>query len=134
MGISLEEYLADRKACAHCESTGNQLFCTTNLLSNEETCIFYNALTRNGDPHDDTDVLLLQNFRSMNTEETVIDYYVRSKNIVKDLNEKGGDSQKLWMDITLRYVRPILDEVRANNNPAALSKIHTMLGELEQGA
>ncbi len=131
MGMSLEEYLEGRKACDHCESTGNQNFCTTNLLSREDSCIFFNALTKNGDPHDDADVLLLQKFRSTNTEKTVLDYYIRASKIVSELNALPGDNTDLWMDITIKYVRPILTEIRENRNEEALVKIFSMLDGLE---
>jgi hypothetical protein len=133
MGISLEEYLRDRQACEHCDATGDQEHCVTTLLSREDSCVFYNALTKNGDPHDDGDVALLQNFRSVIPEAQVLDYYFRASTIVQAINAEPGDHTDLWMDITNTYVYPILDLVRAENYEAAYASILTMLTELETG-
>jgi len=131
MGISLEEYIAGRQACASCENTGQQDFCTTSLLSREDSCIFYNALLKNSDPLDDSDVLLMQQFRSQTPEQFVLDYYVRSSKIVREINKNQGDMTKFWTDITDKYVRSIMQDIRTNDFESAKSKILTMLLELE---
>ena len=133
MGISLEEYLKERQACEHCDATGDQEHCVTTLLSREDSCVFYNALIKNGDPHDDDDVVLLQNFRSVIPEAQVLDYYIRASKIVQAVNAEPGDHTDLWMDITRTYVYPILDLVRAESYEAAYASILTMLTELETG-
>jgi len=133
MGISLEEYLKERQACEHCDATGDQEHCVTTLLSREDSCVFYNALIKNGDPHDDGDVALLQNFRSVIPESQVLDYYIRASTIVQAVNAEPGDHTDLWMDITRTYVYPILDLVRAESHEAAYASILTMLTELETG-
>jgi hypothetical protein len=133
MGISLEEFLKDREACAHCDETGNQETCITTLLSREDSCIFYNALTKNGDPHDDTDVAYLQNFRAVMPGHKVLDYYVRASKIVQAINDEPGDHTDLWMDITRQYVHPIIAEVRSGKNEEAYAAILAMLDTLETG-
>ena len=133
MGISLEEYLKERQACEHCDATGDQEHCVTTLLSREDSCVFYNALIKNGDPHDDGDVVLLQNFRTIIPEAQVLDYYIRASKIVQAVNAEPGDHTDLWMDITRTYVYPILDLVRAESYEAAYASILTMLTELETG-
>lgn len=133
MGISLEEYLKNREACEHCDATGDQEHCVTTLLSREDSCVFYNALIKNGDPHDDDDVVLLQNFRSVIPESQVLDYYIRASKIVQAINAEPGDHTDLWMDITRTYVYPILDLVRAESYEAAYASILIMLTELETG-
>lgn len=133
MGMSLEEFLKDREACAHCDDTGNQETCITTLLSREDSCIFYNALTKNGDPHDDVDVEYLQNFRAVMPGDKVLNYYIRASKIVRAINDEPGDHTDLWMDITIRYVRPIIAEVRAGKNVEAYSEILAMLETLETG-
>jgi hypothetical protein len=134
MGISLEEYLKNRQACAHCESTDNQEYCTTTLLSSVDTCIFYNAMTKNGLPHHPDDVLLLQKFRALHTESTVLEYYIKSSEIVRDLKSQTGDQTDLWLGITLRYVNPIINDLKNNDSSAALIKLQKMLDDLEKGA
>ena len=131
--MSLEEFLKDREACDHCDTTGNQDHCITTLLSREDSCIFYNALTKNGDPHDDNDVVYLQNFRSVLPGEKVLDYYIRASKIVQAINAEPGDHTDLWMDITKRYVYPVLDNVKAEEYELAHGKILAMLTELETG-
>ena len=133
MGISLEEYLRDRKACAHCEEGGDQEHCVTTLLSREDSCIFYNALTKNGDPHDDGDVVYLQNFRSMMSEQQVLDYYIRASKIVQEINAEPGDHTELWIGITNQYVVPILNDVKSAQYDDACAKILAMLDALETG-
>jgi hypothetical protein len=133
MGISLEEYLQGRKACSTCESEGEQTFCTTSLLSRRDSCIFYNALTRNGLVVDESTVIMMQNFRSTLTESTVLNYYVRASNTIKNLDNIVGDSQTLWLDITYRYINPIINQIKNNDTTTALNMIDNMLTELEQG-
>jgi hypothetical protein len=133
MGISLEEFLKDRESCEHCETTSEQEHSITTLLSREDSCVFYNALTKNGDPHDDNDVIYLQNFRSVMPGNKVLDYYVQASKIVQAINEEPGDHTDLWMDITRSYVYPILDHVKAGEHEIAYSKILVMLTELETG-
>ena len=133
MGISLEEYLKNREACEHCDATGDQEHCITTLLSREDNCVFYNALTKNGDPYDDGDVVVLQDFRSVIPEAQVLNYYIRASKIVQAVNAEPGDHTDLWMDITRTYVYPILDLVRAESYESAYASILTMLTELETG-
>lgn len=133
MGISLAEFLKDREACEHCDATGNQEHCITTLLSREDSCIFYNALTKNGDLHDDGDVVYLQNFRSVMPGDKVLDYYIRASKIVQAINAEPGDHTDLWMDITQRYVYTVLDNVKSGEHEIAYNKILAMLEELETG-
>lgn len=100
------------------------------FTSHEGSCIIFNALTRNGDPHDDNDVFLLLNFRGMLPSERVTEYYVRSCAIVKKLNEQAVDQSK-WAEITVNYVRPLLNEIRNNNLDGALENLSIMLNDLE---
>ena len=44
MGISVEEYLHNRQACAQCQEHGDEEHCVTTLLSREDNCIFYNSV------------------------------------------------------------------------------------------
>ena len=44
MGISVEEYLHNRQACAQCQEHGDEEHCVTTLLSREDNCIFYNSI------------------------------------------------------------------------------------------
>lgn len=133
MGISLEEYLKGREACEVCDATGNQEHCVTTLLSREDSCIFFNALSKNSNPVDDNEVALLQNFRSLLTEEEVLAYYIRASKIVREINGTPNDHTALWDDITVRYVQPILDLVKDAKHAEALSSIQQMLKELETG-
>ena len=44
MGISVEEYLHNRQACAKCQEHGDEEHCVSTLLSREDNCIFYNSI------------------------------------------------------------------------------------------
>jgi hypothetical protein len=133
MGISLEEYLKDRAACDVCDATGDQEHCVTTLLSREDSCIFFNALSKNSNPVDDNDVAFLQNFRSLLTEEEVLAYYIRASKIVREINGTPNDHTALWDGITVKYVQPILELVKSSKHDEALTSIQTMLQELETG-
>lgn len=129
--MSLEEYLKGREACDHCSTTGNQVYCTTNLLSNDRTCLIYNALMLNGKPEDDSKALLLQNFRDNFSQELVIEYYIRSSDIITKVRQNPNFQAEFWSRVADNHVIPIIDDIEANRITQAVMKIHKMLDDLE---
>lgn len=102
------------------------------LLSDMSNCIFYNALSKYGEPRRLNDIELLKNFRSANDQHTVVTYYQRAKPIVQKLNSKQVDQGLLWMNIATKFVYPILEDLRISNLDLARSKLFAMLNELEK--
>ena len=134
MEITLEQYLENRKACAHCEETGNQEVCVTTLLSRADTCIIYNALHADDDARNDDDIKLLQKLRSTHREESVLSYYIRSAKIIKDISHIDLPLNTIWLDILEKHVKPIIELLKQDKLDDATASIEAMLTELENGA
>lgn len=130
MGISLEEYLRNRESCAICDANGDTDHCRTTMLSRIDNCLIYNSILLNDDPHDDNDVLLLQNLRSESKEEKIIEYYVRSEKLVK--HAKYVYDQSFWATNYRNFVKDIVISLKKNDKAAAIEGIFTMLETLEQ--
>lgn len=130
MGVTLEEYLANRESCAVCDSNGNTDHCRTTMLSRVDNCLIYNSILFNDDPYDDNDVLLLQNLRSEMKEEKIIDYYIRSERLVK--HAKFVHDSSFWTTIYKRFVADIVLALKADDKLAAIENIQHMLAVLEQ--
>ena len=136
MGISLEEYLKDRAACEHCVDTENQEHCVTELLSREDSCIFYNAYTKctpdNRDESEiEAEVDLLTDLRMLTHGEIVLDYYVRASRIVRALNANPSIDGDFWLDIHMKYVTPIIVDLRIGNIESVKERILQMLDDLD---
>lgn len=131
MGISLEDYLANREPCSVCEENGDEHHCITALLSREDSCLLYNSILKNNNPHDDIDVYLLQNLREVSQPEKVLEYYVRSKAIVTHILNIQEELQPIWQKIYDDHVAAILRDLYADRKEEALVKIFTMVSSLE---
>lgn len=134
MEITLEQYLENRKACAHCEETGNQEVCVTTLLSRADTCIIYNALHADDDARNDDDIKLLQKLRSTHQEELVLQYYIRSSKIIKEISHVDLPIKQIWLDILNKHVKPIIELLKQDKLEEATASIEAMLNQLENGS
>lgn len=147
MGISLEQYLHDRQACAQCREHGDEEHCVTTLLSREDNCIFYNTILayhlparsrdaaftpEEGNANAQADFVLLQNLRGSIYEDKMVEYYVYSQRIVTQIKGIHKNDQTIWRGYYERYVRGILDSLRAGKQSEAIIKINQMLEELVQ--
>jgi hypothetical protein len=130
MGISLEEYLRNRESCPVCDVNGDSDHCRTTMLSRIDNCLIYNSILLNDDPHDDNDVLLLQNLRSDSREEKIIEYYVRSEKLVK--HAKFVYDRSFWVKNYNDFVKGIVVSLKNNDKASAIEGIFTMLDTLEQ--
>jgi len=130
MGVTLEEYLRNRESCAVCDANGDSDHCRTTMLSRVDNCLIYNSILFNNDPHDDADVLLLQNLRSALKEEKILEYYVRSGPLVKHI--KYCFDQSFWVINYQRFVSTIINALKADDQVTAITKIFEMLTTLEQ--
>ena len=146
MGISVEQYLHDRQACAQCREHGDEEHCVSTLLSREDNCIFYNAIlayhlpTRSKDaaftPNEDNanaqrDFVLLKALRDSVYEDKTVEYYVRSERIVTQIKGIHRNDQIIWRGYYDRYVRDILNSLRNDNKSDAIIKTAKMLEALE---
>jgi len=146
MGISVEQYLHDRQACAQCQEHGDEEHCVTTLLSREDNCIFYNAIlayhlptrtkTTPFTPDEDNaaaqaDFALLQAYREYINEDKMVEYYVRAEKIVTQIRGIHQNDRSIWKGYYERYVKDILDALRNNNKSTAVVKTVEMLEALE---
>jgi len=146
MGISVEEYLHNRQACAKCQEHGDEEHCVSTLLSREDNCIFYNSIlayhlpsrtkTTPFTPDEDNaaaqaDFALLQAFREYINEDKMVEYYVRAEKIVTQIRGIHQNDRSIWKGYYERYVKDILDALRNNNKSTAVVKTVEMLEALE---
>ena len=146
MGISVEEYLHNRQACAQCQEHGDEEHCVTTLLSREDNCIFYNSIlayhlpsrtkTTPFTPDEDNaaaqaDFALLQAYREYINEDKMVEYYVRAEKIVTQIRGIHQNDRSIWKGYYERYVKDILDALRNNNKSTAVVKTVEMLEALE---
>ena len=146
MGISVEEYLHNRQACAQCKEHGDEEHCVTTLLSREDNCIFYNSIlayhlpTRTKttpftpDEHNaaaQADFAILRAFREYINEDKMVEYYVRAEKIVTQIRGIHQNDRSIWKGYYERYVKDILDALRNNNKSTAVVKTVEMLEALE---
>jgi hypothetical protein len=146
MGISVEQYLHNRQACAQCQEHGDEEHCVTTLLSREDNCIFYNSVlayhlptrtkTTPFTPDEQNaaaqaDFALLQAFREYINEDKMVEYYVQAEKIVTQIRGIHQNDRSIWKGYYERYVRDILDALRNDNKSAAVVKTVEMLEALE---
>ena len=146
MGISVEEYLHNRQACAQCQEHGDEEHCVSTLLSREDNCIFYNSIlayhlptrtkTTPFTPDENNasaqaDFALLQAFREYINEDKMVEYYVRAEKIVTQIRGIHQNDRSIWKGYYERYVKDILEALRNNNKSTAVVKTVEMLEALE---
>ena len=146
MGISVEQYLHDRQACAQCREHGDEEHCVSTLLSREDNCIFYNAILayhlparssdaaftpEEGNANAQADFVLLQALRNSVYEDKMVEYYARSERIVTQIKGIHRNDQTIWRGYYERYVRAILNSLRNDNKSEAIIKTAEMLEALE---
>ena len=131
MGISLQEYLANRQPCSVCDSTGNQHHCISELLSREDSCLLYNAIRQNQDSNTDNDTVLLQELRYITNPEIVLTYYLRSHTLVSRI-ASDPNKEEIYNVIYNRFVSSLLPMIRNKNTGAAIELIMGMVSELEK--
>ena len=132
MGITVEEYLKERKACAACESTDHEQYCVTHMLSRPDNCLIYNAVNYSGNVKKTDDMRMLQNLRATpGAENTVLDYYMRSEPLVKKIKSRHGESAVIWNQYYKQYVQSIIQSLREDSQQQAHDRIMAMLVDLE---
>ena len=132
MGITVEEYLKERKACAACDSTDHEQYCVTHMLSRPDNCLIYNAVNYSGNVKKTNDMRMLQNLRATpGAENTVLDYYMRSEPLVKKIKSRHGENHLTWQQYYQQYVQGIIQSLSEDNQQQAHDRIIAMLVDLE---
>lgn len=131
MGMTIEEYLAQREPCDRCDADGNTEYCITHMLSRYDNCLFYNGVINNDNNYDNGDVLLLQNLRSSISGRRVLEYYMRSEPLVRRFKAAHGNDQTFWSGVYSRFIGGIIQSLRDGNNADADTRIFAMLDTLE---
>jgi hypothetical protein len=114
MGLTVEEYFAQKEACTHCAEHGNEEHCVTTLLSRKENCFVYN-ITHYGIGDN-------------------VDYYVRCDKLISKMGilEKPYHEQiSIYSGINYRYIREVVFALTDNEKEKAKHIINTMLKVLE---
>lgn len=132
MGITVDEYLKERKACAACESTNDEQYCVTHMLSRPDNCLIYNAVNYSGNVKKTHDMRMLQNLRATpGAENTVLNYYIRSELLVQKIKGAHKESAVIWNQYYEQHVQSIIQSLRDNQPQQAHDKIQIMLTDLE---
>lgn len=131
MGMSVAEYLAQKQACAVCDSTGNHEHCVENLLSRLDNCVFYNVFQYYYDPDTPNDIALLKELRSIMDPDLVVYYYVRAEPLVKNIIARAN-ARDIWLVINELYVQYIFRSLRVRDRINVEQQIQEMLDYLER--
>jgi hypothetical protein len=131
MGISIQEFLEGRVACPVCDAKGDQQHCITALLSRADSCILFNSMFHNQNSRTDSDTKLLQQIRATTDPKIVLDYYIRSEQVTKRINDRE-DCVDVWNRIYKTYIPNMLVKVRAGKKEDAIKTIDGMLREIEK--
>lgn len=135
MGISVEEYFARKKACLDCVEHNNEEHCVTHLLSREENCLIYNIIRMGVGEYTNEQRASIRNLRDSLTEESLVDYYVRSENIISGIGllEKFLlDKQDFLIRINYLFVKDMIDEIENKNKEKLAIMVENMLSSLEK--
>jgi hypothetical protein len=132
MGITVEEYLKDREACAVCGGTEHEQHCVTTMLSRPDNCLIYNAVNHSGQTKLVQDMQALQQLRATpGAANTVLQYYMRSEPLVQRIKLQHGNNSVFWNNLYNQHMVGILAAVRGGHSQPAHDLIFAMLSELE---
>ena len=76
---------------------------------NFDSCIIFNAITKNDVPYDDWEMATFVSFTRNHLESHVDEYFDRSQNIISRMRELNVDDDKTWIDIDETLIEPIMD-------------------------
>ena len=83
----------------------------SNVPSNFDNCVFYNAIVKDDYPYDEWEVEYLVNFVNYGLTHQVEEYYRRSERIIKKMRELGVDTDETWIKIDQDVIDPIFDSI-----------------------
>lgn len=135
MGITVEEYFARKKACSNCVEHDNEEHCVTHLLSRLENCLIYNIIKIGIGEYTEDQRKAARELRNTLSEESLVDYYVRSENIITGIGllEKNiFEKQNFLTRINYLYVQGMIKQIKDNNKEELTNIVENMLSSLEQ--
>lgn len=135
MGITVEEYFARKKACSHCVEHDTEEHCVTTLLSRAENCLIYNIIRSGIGEYTTEERQAARELRNSLSEEDLINYYVRSENIISGidlLNKFFLDKHDFLTRINYLYVRKMIKELSKSNKENLTEMVENMLDSLEK--
>ena len=128
MGITVEEYFARKKACDHCVEHDNEEHCVTTLLSRAENCLIYNIIQMGIGNYTAEQRKIAREIRDSLAEEKLVDYYVRSENIITGtnlLNKFFLDKYDFLTRVNYLFVEKIIQQIQQH-------KIHLYKIKIQQ--
>jgi len=149
MGISVEEYLAKKQACADCITHGSEDHCKTTLLSREDNCLIYNMVWAYHIPNREkhmsftpdernrmsaaamAEAHLFMALRDKLKESIVVEYYQRAEKIVTQIKGVHQNDRLIWTGYYNRFMPKILEHLRAGRDSDAMAEIWIMVETLE---
>jgi len=81
----------------------------SNLRSNFDNCILYNAIVKNEHSRDEWEIKHFTDFIINGLESQVSEYYRRSENIISKMRELGVDTDETWIEIDFDLVDLIFE-------------------------
>lgn len=150
MGISVEEYLAKKQACADCITHGEEDHCVSTMLSREDNCVIYNAIWAYHIPNREKNVSftpdernrmstaaineaeLFTSLRDKIDPDTVLEYYTRSQKVVTMIKAVHKNDRAVWAGYYQRFMPKILDHLRNGRDADAMAEILIMIETLEE--
>ena len=104
----------------------------SNLRSNFDNCILYNAIVKNEHSRDEWEIKHFTDFIINGLESQVSEYYRRSENIISKMRELGVDTEENWIEIDETFVDPMVEIIEADQELVEVyRKIQQMLTALE---
>ena len=149
MGISVEQYLAKKQACADCITHGEEDHCVSTMLSREDNCLIYNMVWAYHIPNRQkhmsfttdersrmsdaamAEAQLFMALRDKISADTVLEYYTRAQNIVTMIKGIHSNDRMIWSGYYTRFMPKILEHLRGGRDADAMTEIMLMLETLE---
>ena len=104
----------------------------SNVPSNFDNCVFYNAIVKDDYPYDEWEVEYLVNFVNYGLTHQVEEYYRRSERIIKKMRELGVDNDETWIEIDQKIVDPIFESIEGDGDLVDVyRKTMAMISDLE---
>ena len=103
------------------------------IPSNFDNCILYNAIIKDDYPYDTWEVEYFVDFARNGLESQISEYYRRSENIISKMRELGVDTDETWIDIDQQFVYPIFELLNEDEEAEmeAYKSLQNMLNALE---
>jgi len=102
------------------------------MRSTFDTCIFYNAIIKDGRPYNDGSLEYMKKYITEGLQSVVESYYFRSERLINKIRELGIDNEETWSQIHRTYVADIVNLIRDEVYLEVYPKTFEMIEKLEQ--